>query len=84
MDTRQHAPGAAAAAHVRQPVTVRLLGGPTAVIETEGLRLLTDPAFGPPGPAAGGTRTAAGPHCSVTAARRERRRVPSAQSSASY
>ncbi|MET8285302.1 MBL fold metallo-hydrolase [Streptomyces sp. NPDC005132] len=67
MDTRQHAPGAAAAADARQPVTVRLLGGPTALIEIGGLRLLTDPAFGSPGPAADGTRTAGGPHCSVAA-----------------
>ncbi|MFD1271715.1 MBL fold metallo-hydrolase [Streptomyces kaempferi] len=61
MDTRQHAPGAAAAADARQPVTVRLLGGPTALIEIGGLRLLTDPAFGSPGPAADGTRTAGAP-----------------------
>ncbi|MEU1532069.1 MBL fold metallo-hydrolase [Streptomyces fagopyri] len=64
MDTRQHATGATAA-EGRRPVTVRLLGGPTALIEIGGLRLLTDPAFEPPGPAAGGTRTVAGPRCSA-------------------
>ncbi|MER5405918.1 MBL fold metallo-hydrolase [Streptomyces sp. NPDC002769] len=64
MDTRQHATGAASA-DARQPVTVRLLGGPTALIEIGGLRLLTDPVFEPPGPAADGPRTGAGPHCSV-------------------
>ncbi|QFZ77745.1 MBL fold metallo-hydrolase [Streptomyces fagopyri] len=64
MDTRQHATGAAAA-EGRRPVTVRLLGGPTALIEIGGLRLLTDPAFEPPGRAADGTRTAAGPRCSA-------------------
>jgi L-ascorbate metabolism protein UlaG (beta-lactamase superfamily) len=31
------------------PVTVRLIGGPTALIEIGGLRLLTDPTFDPPG-----------------------------------
>jgi L-ascorbate metabolism protein UlaG (beta-lactamase superfamily) len=30
-------------------VTVRLIGGPTALIEIGGLRLLTDPTFDPPG-----------------------------------
>ncbi|MFG2475699.1 MBL fold metallo-hydrolase [Streptomyces fagopyri] len=64
MDTRQHATGATAA-EGRQPVTVRLLGGPTALIEIGGLRLLTDPAFEPPAPAADGTRTVAGPRCSA-------------------
>ncbi len=29
--------------------TLRLIGGPTAVIEIDGLRLLTDPTFDPPG-----------------------------------
>ena len=28
--------------------TVRVVGGPTAVIELAGVRLLTDPTFGPP------------------------------------
>lgn len=31
------------------PLTVRYLGGPTAVLEVGGLRLLTDPTFDPPG-----------------------------------
>jgi L-ascorbate metabolism protein UlaG (beta-lactamase superfamily) len=30
--------------------TVRLIGGPTLVIEAGGLRLLTDPTFDQPGP----------------------------------
>jgi L-ascorbate metabolism protein UlaG (beta-lactamase superfamily) len=30
-------------------LTVRLVGGPTAILEYAGLRLLTDPAFSPPG-----------------------------------
>jgi L-ascorbate metabolism protein UlaG (beta-lactamase superfamily) len=30
-------------------VSVRLVGGPTAVVEVAGLRLLTDPTFSPPG-----------------------------------
>jgi hypothetical protein len=30
-------------------VSVRLIGGPTAVVEVAGLRLLTDPTFSPPG-----------------------------------
>ncbi|WP_066952494.1 MBL fold metallo-hydrolase [Streptomyces lushanensis] len=50
MDVRSHA-GAKAS------VTVRLVGGPTALIGIGGLRLLTDPAFDPPGPVASGTRT---------------------------
>jgi L-ascorbate metabolism protein UlaG (beta-lactamase superfamily) len=31
------------------PVTVRLVGGPTALFDIDGLRLLTDPTFDPPG-----------------------------------
>jgi L-ascorbate metabolism protein UlaG (beta-lactamase superfamily) len=31
-------------------VAVELIGGPTALIEIGGLRLLTDPTFNPPGP----------------------------------
>jgi L-ascorbate metabolism protein UlaG (beta-lactamase superfamily) len=31
------------------PVTVTLIGGPTALIEVDGFRLLTDPTFDPPG-----------------------------------
>ncbi|MFE4832153.1 MBL fold metallo-hydrolase [Streptomyces sp. NPDC056672] len=50
MEARQHATGKA-------PVTVRLVGGPTALIGIGGLRLLTDPAFDAPGPVASGTRT---------------------------
>lgn len=38
-------------------VTARLVGGPTVVLEIGGLRLLTDPAFSPPGSFASGTRT---------------------------
>jgi L-ascorbate metabolism protein UlaG (beta-lactamase superfamily) len=34
----------------RRPVTVRLVGGPTAVIELGGARFLTDPTFSAPGP----------------------------------
>ncbi|MFG2381948.1 hypothetical protein [Streptomyces avermitilis] len=44
METRQHTTGRGPA-DTRQPVTVRLFGGPTALIETGGPRLLTDPAF---------------------------------------
>jgi len=47
----------ATAASPRTPVTVRLIGGPTAMIEIGGLRLLTDPTFDAPGPVASGTRT---------------------------
>jgi L-ascorbate metabolism protein UlaG (beta-lactamase superfamily) len=32
-----------------EELTVTLVGGPTAVLETSGLRLLTDPTFDPPG-----------------------------------
>lgn len=32
------------------PATVRLLGGPTALVEVAGVRFLTDPTFDPPGP----------------------------------
>jgi L-ascorbate metabolism protein UlaG (beta-lactamase superfamily) len=31
-------------------MTIRLIGGPTALLELGGLRLLTDPTFDPPGP----------------------------------
>jgi L-ascorbate metabolism protein UlaG (beta-lactamase superfamily) len=37
-------------------VRVRLVGGPTALIEIGGLRLLTDPTFDPPGPHPSGNR----------------------------
>lgn len=38
-------------------VTVRVIGGPTALIEIGGLRLLTDPTFDPPGDYPIGSRT---------------------------
>jgi L-ascorbate metabolism protein UlaG (beta-lactamase superfamily) len=38
-------------------VRVELIGGPTALIEIGGLRLLTDPTFNPPGPQASGAAT---------------------------
>ncbi|HEY1972772.1 MAG TPA: MBL fold metallo-hydrolase [Pseudonocardia sp.] len=37
------------AARPTTPITVQLIGGPTALIEIGGLRLLTDPTFDPPG-----------------------------------
>ena len=37
-------------------LTVRLVGGPTALIELGGVRLLTDPTFDPPGDHPIGTR----------------------------
>ena len=40
----------------REAVTVRLIGGPTTLVEIGGLRLLTDPAFDASGPIASGTR----------------------------
>lgn len=52
------------------PVTVRVIGGPTALIEIGGLRLLTDPTFDPPGAYPLGTRTltkTAGPAVDVDA-----------------
>ncbi|WP_157518086.1 MBL fold metallo-hydrolase [Herbidospora mongoliensis] len=52
----------------RKTCTVRLVGGPTALLEIGGLRLLTDPAFDGPGPIASGTRTlikTAGPAVSL-------------------
>ncbi len=33
----------------REPVAVTVLGGPTAILELGGVRLLTDPTFDPPG-----------------------------------
>jgi L-ascorbate metabolism protein UlaG (beta-lactamase superfamily) len=56
MGTRQHG-SAKAPAGIRQAVTVRLVGGPTALIEVGGLRLLTDPVFDAPGPIGSGART---------------------------
>jgi L-ascorbate metabolism protein UlaG (beta-lactamase superfamily) len=38
-------------------VAIQLIGGPTALLEIGGLRLLTDPAFDAPGPVPGGHRT---------------------------
>jgi hypothetical protein len=40
---------------------VRLVGGPTAVLDYAGLRLLTDPTFDPPGDHAGGLTKLTGP-----------------------
>jgi L-ascorbate metabolism protein UlaG (beta-lactamase superfamily) len=42
--------------HMTGAVTVRLVGGPTAVVELGGVRLLTDPTFDPPGDHAVGNR----------------------------
>jgi L-ascorbate metabolism protein UlaG (beta-lactamase superfamily) len=42
-------------------LTVLLVGGPTAVLEYAGLRLLTDPTFDPPGDHEGGLRKLTGP-----------------------
>ncbi len=45
------------AASTRVPVSIQLIGGPTALPEIGGLRLLTDPAFDAPGPVPSGDRT---------------------------
>jgi L-ascorbate metabolism protein UlaG (beta-lactamase superfamily) len=45
------------AASTRVPVSIQLIGGPTALLEIGGLRLLTDPAFDAPGPVPSGDRT---------------------------
>ena len=42
-------------------LTLRLVGGPTAVLDYAGLRLLTDPTFDPPGEQAGGLTKLTGP-----------------------
>jgi L-ascorbate metabolism protein UlaG (beta-lactamase superfamily) len=42
-------------------LTVRLVGGPTAVLDYAGMRLLTDPTFDPPGEHAGGLTKLTGP-----------------------
>jgi L-ascorbate metabolism protein UlaG (beta-lactamase superfamily) len=42
-------------------LSVLLVGGPTAVLELGGLRLLTDPTFDPPGEEAGGLTKLTGP-----------------------
>jgi L-ascorbate metabolism protein UlaG (beta-lactamase superfamily) len=42
-------------------LTVLLVGGPTAVLDYAGLRLLTDPTFDPPGEHAGGLTKLTGP-----------------------
>jgi L-ascorbate metabolism protein UlaG (beta-lactamase superfamily) len=43
------AAGAQLATAPRVPVDIRLVGGPTALLEVAGLRILTDPTFDPPG-----------------------------------
>ena len=66
METAANAPAGA-----RQPVTVRLAGGPAALIEIGGLRLLTDPVLDAPGLIAGSTRSPArmgGPGAAVKGA----------------
>jgi L-ascorbate metabolism protein UlaG (beta-lactamase superfamily) len=45
------------ATHALASITVQLVGGPTALIEIGGLRLLTDPTFDPPGDHPVGRRT---------------------------
>ncbi len=60
-----------APAGARQLVTVRLVGGPAALIEIGGLRLLTDPVLDAPGLIAGSTRNPArtgGPGAAVKGA----------------
>ena len=60
-----------APAGARQPVTVRLVGGPAALIEIGGLRLLTDPVLDAPDLMAGSTRSparTAGPGAAVKGA----------------
>ena len=42
-------------------LSVRLVGGPTAILEYAGLRWLTDPTFSPPGEYAGGLVKTTGP-----------------------
>ena len=66
MESRKTTANALAGA--RQPVTVRLVGGPAALIEIGGLWLLTDPVLDAPGLMAGGTRSparAGGPGAAV-------------------
>ena len=46
-------------------LSVLLVGGPTAVLEYAGLRLLTDPTFDPPGEQAGGLTKLTGPAVSA-------------------
>jgi L-ascorbate metabolism protein UlaG (beta-lactamase superfamily) len=41
----------------RHPLSIRYLGGPTAIVETGGVRLLTDPTFDDPGQYPIGSRT---------------------------
>ncbi len=60
-----------APAGARQPVTLRLVGGPAALIEIGGLRLLTDPVLDASGLIAGRTRSPArtgGPGAAVKGA----------------
>lgn len=47
--------GAAATAQ-SMPIDIRLIGGPTALLEVGGLRILTDPTFDPPGDHSIGSR----------------------------
>lgn len=42
-------PTAASATTLNAPIEIRLIGGPTALLEIGGLRILTDPTFDPPG-----------------------------------
>jgi L-ascorbate metabolism protein UlaG (beta-lactamase superfamily) len=48
-------------------LALQLVGGPTAVIEYAGLRLLTDPTFSPPGEYAGGLVKTTGPAVEASA-----------------
>jgi len=47
--TESSSSGPPAVADVHASITLQLVGGPTAVIEIGGLRLVTDPTFDPPG-----------------------------------
>jgi L-ascorbate metabolism protein UlaG (beta-lactamase superfamily) len=46
-------------------LSVRLVGGPTAVLEYAGLRWLTDPTFSAPGEYAGGLVKTSGPAITI-------------------
>ena len=56
-------------------LSVLLVGGPTAVLEYAGLRLLTDPTFDPPGEQAGGLTKLTGPAVSADDVGADRRRA---------
>jgi L-ascorbate metabolism protein UlaG (beta-lactamase superfamily) len=58
----------AAAGSSSSALTVRLIGGPTALIGIAGLRLLTDPTFDPPGDHPVGSRTLVKTHGPAVAA----------------